>query len=72
MLISPVEDIDTFQSTHVEFSICEQILRKEYNMSQDDVITIIQIDFDKLDERALTNQVEYEIYDENKTKLNLS
>ena len=72
LLISPVEDIDTFQSTHVEFSICEQILRKVYNMSQDDIITIIQIDFDKLDERALTNQVEYEIYDENKTKLNLS
>jgi len=72
LLISPVEDIDTFQSTHVEFSICEQILRKEYNMSQEEIITIIQIDFDKLDERSLTNQVEYEVYDENKTKLNLS
>ena len=28
ILISPITDIDTFNSSYVEFSICEQILRK--------------------------------------------
>ena len=72
ILISPVEDIDTFQSTHVEFSICEQILRKVHNIPTDEILTIIQIDFDKMNEKAITNQVEYEIYNEKKEKLDLS
>ena len=72
ILISPVEDIDTFQSTHIEFSICEQILRKEYNISSDEILTILQIDFNKMNEKSLTNQVEYEIYNEKRKKLNLT
>ena len=70
--ISPVNLIDTFNSTYVEFSICEQILRKEYNLSENETITILQIEIDKMNENALTNQVEYEIYNSNKTKLSLS
>ena len=70
--ISPVNLIDTFNSTYVEFSICEQILRKEYNLSDNETITILQVEIDKLNENALTNQVEYEIYNSNKTRLNLS
>ena len=70
--ISPVNLIDTFNSTYVEFSICEQILRKQYNLTKDEIITILQIEIDKLNENALTNQVEYEIYSSDKKKLNLS
>ena len=70
--ISPVNLIDTFNSTYVEFSICEQILRKEYNLLENETITILQIEIDKKNENALTNQVEYEIYNSNKTKLSLS
>ncbi len=70
--ISPVNLIDTFNSTYVEFSICEQILRKKYNISDNETITILQIEIDKLNENALTNQVEYEIYNSQKSKLNLS
>jgi len=70
--ISPVDLIDTFNSTYVEINICDQILRKHYNLSKDDIITILQIEIDKLDEKALTNQVEYEIYGPDKKKLNLS
>ena len=70
--ISPVNLIDSFNSTYVEFSICEQILRKEYNLSENETITILQIEIDKLNENALTNQVEYEIYNSQKSRLNLS
>ena len=70
--ISPVNLIDTFNSTYVEFSICEQILRKQYNLTKDEIITILQIEIDKLNENCLTNQVEYEIYNSEKKKLNLS
>ena len=70
--ISPVNLIDTFNSTYVEFSLCEQILRKQYNLTKDEIITILQIEIDKLNENALTNQVEYDIYSSDKKKLNLS
>jgi hypothetical protein len=66
MTISPINVIDTFQSTYVELSICEQILRKQYNLSSDEIITILQIEIDKKNEKALTNQVEYGIYDRKK------
>ena len=72
MTISPINVIDTFQSTYVELSICEQILRKQYNLSSDEVLTILQIEIDKKNEKALTNQVEYGIYDSNKKNLDLS
>jgi hypothetical protein len=70
--ISPVNLIDTFNSTYVEFSLCEEILRKKCNLTEDEIITILQIEIDKLNENALTNQVEYEIYSSDKKKLNLS
>ena len=70
--ISPVNLIDSFNSTYVEFSICEQILRKQYKIPETEVLTILQIEIDKLKENSLTNQVEYEIYNEKKEKLDLS
>ena len=72
MTISPNNVIYTFQSTYVELSICEQILRKQYNLSSDEILTILQIEIDKKNEKALTNQVEYGIYDKNKNNLDLS
>ena len=72
MLISPVNVIDTFKSSYVELSICEQILRKQYNLSSDEILTILQIEIERNNEKCLTNQIEYEIYDERKKKLNLT
>ena len=70
--ISPVNLIDTFDSTYVEFSLCEEILRKQYKISSDKILTILQIEIERVNTKALTNQVEYEIFDENKNLLNLS
>ena len=72
LLISPVNAIDTFNSSYVEFSICEQILRKKCNISQEKILTIFQVEIERKNEKCLTNQIEYEIYDEEKNKLDLS
>ena len=72
ILISSVNAIDTFNSSYVEFSICEQILRKKCNISQEKILTILQVEIERKNEKCLTNQIEYEIYDEEKNKLDLS
>ena len=41
-------------------------------MSEEEILTILQIEIDKMDDKALTNQIEYEVYNEKKIKLNLS
>ena len=70
--ITPINDLDSFKSTFVDFSSCEEILRKKYNIPSEEVLTILQIEIDKINEKALTNQVEYAIYNEKKIKLDLS
>ena len=70
--ISPVDVINTFTTSYVEFSICEQILRKQYNISKNEILTIIQIEINRMNEKAITNQIEYEVYNEQKIKLDLS
>ena len=71
--ISPVDTISSFQTSFIsEYSICEQILRKYYNMSEEEIITILQVEINRANEQILTNQIEYEFYDEEKKKLDLS
>ena len=71
--ISPVDIINSFQTSFIsEFSICEQILRKNYNMSEEEIITILQVEINKANEQILINQIEYELYNEEKKKLDLS
>ena len=70
--ITSVDDIDDFKTTYADLSICEQILRKVKNISDDTILTMLQIEIDKLNSQSLTNQVEYVIYDEDKNQLDLS
>jgi hypothetical protein len=70
--ITPLNDIDSFKSTFVDFSACEEILRNEYKLSQDEILTILQIEINKMNDKALTNQVEYALYNEIRQKLDLS
>ena len=72
IIISPIKMTNTFKSTYIEFSLCEHILRKHYNLSSTDILTILQIEIEDKNEKVLTSQVEYEIYNEKKEKLNLS
>ena len=70
--ISPINIRDSHNSTYVDLSVCESILRKKLNISQAEILTIMQIEIDKKNGISLNNQVEYSIYDSQKKKLNLS
>jgi len=72
IIISPTKMTNTFKSTYIEFSLCEHILRKHYNLSSTEILTVLQIEIEDKNEKVLTSQVEYEIYNEKKEKLNLS
>ena len=70
--ITPINHLDSFKSTFVDFSLCQEILRNQYKIPSDEILTILQIEINKMNEKALTDQVEYAIYDKNKKKLDLS
>ena len=46
--IISIDDIDNFKTTYADLSICEQILRKVNNISEDKILTMLQIEIDKL------------------------
>ena len=72
LTITPINDISTVKSTYVDFSDCEAILRRECHIPPDEVLTILQIEIDKMNEKALTSQVEYAVYNEKREPLPLS
>ena len=72
LTITPINDLNTVKSTYIDFSDCEEILRKECHIPPEEILTILQIEIDKMNENALTNQVEYAVYNKNKEKLKLS
>ena len=59
-------------STNINFSECENILREKYGLSSSSILTIVQIEIESSNENSLTNQVQYAVYDENKNQLDLS
>ena len=59
-------------STYINFKECENSLRKKNNLPKDSILTVIQIEIYKYEEKALTNQVEYAVYNDKRIKLDLS
>ena len=72
IIISPINDANSLNSAYIDFLECENILRKKHNLSSTEILTILQIEIDKMIENGLTNQIEYTVFDEKKHKLNLS
>ena len=72
LIIKPTNTTNDPSSTHVDFSQCELILRNYYNISNTSIITLLQLELNNNNSKSLTNQVEYSVYDQNFTKLNLS
>ena len=58
--------------THVNFTECENILRKHYKIPDSEMMTFLQIELENDNSKSLINQVEYQAFDGNKTLLNLS
>ena len=71
--ISPINTIEYKNlSTYINFANCEQILREENSLSPSSLLTVYQIEIDFPFERSLNKRIEYEVFDENKNRLNLS
>ena len=70
--IKPLNYTEEKNTTTVDLKECGEILKKEYKLPANALLTILQIEIDKKNEQSLTNQVEYAVFDEEKRKLDLS
>ena len=59
-------------STNIDFSSCENILRDYYKIYPPRIITILQLEIYNKNEKSLVNNVAYQVYDDNKNILDLS
>ena len=59
-------------TTYIEFSECEKLLRQKYNLSDTSTITFFQFEISNDDPNVLINQIKYTAYDENKKELDLT
>ena len=72
LTIKPINSTYIDNTTQIDFSSCEKILREKYNMSSSEILTFLQIELNNNNEQSLINQVEYQVYNNIKEKLNLS
>ena len=72
ILIYPTNSDLLSKKTHIDFVECESILKTQYNLSNDSIITFFQMEISNKNQRSLTNQVEYQVFDEQKNPLDLS
>ena len=56
----------------MNFTNCENTLRKAYNIFSNRILTFFQLEIDIKNEQSLVNKVEYQVYDDNKKLLDLS
>ena len=59
-------------STYIDFLNCENNLRSANELSSSSILTVFQIETFNNNEQSLTNNIEYAVYNEDKTKLDLS
>ena len=59
-------------TTFIDFSSCENILRDYYNISETRNIYILQLEIKNKDDKSLINNVGYQAYDDDRNILNLS
>ena len=72
LIIKPTNLSYFENSTQINFIECENILRKELNISSSRILTLLQIEIYNKNDKSLINKVEYQAYDDNKNALDLS
>ena len=71
--ISPINSRENKNiSTYINFANCENILRIKNNISSSSILTVYQIEIDYPFEQSLNKRIEYAVFNENKTRLDLS
>ena len=71
MTIKPT-DIHIPNSTFIDFTSCESILRAHYTIPDTSIITLLQFEVNNNDEQSLINNIGYQAYDEDRNPLDLS
>jgi len=69
VIITPVNEYVEESSVHIDFSECEKLLKEKYPLK---TFRILQINMENKNQKIITDQVEYKIYDENGIEINLS
>ena len=72
LIIKPINSSYLSNSTHINFNKCEKLLRDALNISSSRIITFLQMEIKNNKDKSLVNQVEYQVYDDKKTLLDLS
>jgi hypothetical protein len=72
ILIYPTDSSLLTNKTHIDFIECESVLKSHYNLSNESIITFFQMEISNKNSHSLINQVEYQVYDEQKRQLDLS
>ena len=72
IIIRPINESHLPNSTYINFTECEKKIRDYLNISSSRIITFLQMEINNNKDKSLTNQVEYQVYDDNKTLLDLS
>ena len=72
MIIKPTNSSYLESTTNVNFTNCEKNLREILNISDSRILTFLQIEINNQIEQSLINKIEYQVYDDNKTLLDLS
>ena len=72
LLIYPTNSDLLLNKTHIDFLECEHTLKSYYNLSNESIITVCQLEISNKNERSLINQVEYIVVDAGGNYLDLS
>ena len=71
LVIKPTNASYLEETTHANFTECENILREENNIDSSRIITFLQLEIKSNNDASLTNKVEYQAYDDQKNLLDL-
>ena len=72
LLIQPTNSSFSGNSTHIYFEECEAVLREQYNISSDRILSFFLLEVHNEEISSLVNYVEYEVFDDNRNLLDLS
>ena len=74
LLIKPSNSKALKNLTNIDFGECEQKIREVYHINNSRILTIVQLESNNNTENSheLTNQIEYQIFDDNKNPLDTS
>ena len=72
VVIKPINSSYLESSTHINFTQCENTLRNILNISSSRILTFLQMEINNKNDKSITNNVGYQVYDDNKNLLDLS